>query len=60
MTETNKTPMQLADEHWAYIETIILEDLRMKMLLYKTAFIHGYRHGKDGEDGIRTESPKKS
>ena len=59
MTEPNKTPMQLADEHWNYLEYILLEEMRMKMLLYKTAFIHGHKHGKEDKDGIRTEPHKK-
>jgi len=56
--EPPKSPSQLADEHWDYLEHILLEEMRMKMLLYKIAFVHGYEHGKDGEDGVRTKPPK--
>ena len=41
------TPQQLADEHWEFIEKLVLEQLRFTMLLYKQAIIHGYKHGKE-------------
>ena len=47
MTEPNKTPEQLAEEHWNWLEGILLEEMRMKMKLYKDAFVHGYKHGQD-------------
>ncbi len=53
---------QLVDEHWELID----EFLRFQYISpegratmkhqYKTAFIHGYKHGKEEEqDGVHTE-----
>lgn len=59
-----KTPQQLADEHWDWIEGIILTQMRLTMRLFKDGFIHGYKHG-DGRnkeivhEGIRTITIKK-
>jgi len=39
MTKPNKTPQQLADEHWNWLETILRK-------IFKDAFIHGYKHGR--------------
>lgn len=30
----------LADEHWQWVESVL-------ELIYKSAFIHGYKHGKE-------------
>ncbi len=54
--EEPKTPKQLADEHWAWLEEILLEEMRMKMVLFKGAIIHGIKHGeqrKESKDGVR-------
>ena len=59
MTRPNKTPEQLANEHWNWLEGIMLEEMRMKMRLFKDAFIHGYKHGKEDRHGVRTIPPKK-
>lgn len=44
-----KTPPQLAEEHWDFIEGVLLEQLRMTMRLFKEGFIHGYKHGKKND-----------
>jgi len=44
-----KSPIQLADEHWDWLEGILLEEMRMKMRLFKDAIIHGYKHGKESK-----------
>ena len=49
--EQPKTPKQLADEHWDWQEGILLEEMRMKMMLFKGAFEHGFKHGKERKDG---------
>ena len=56
-----KDPKQLADEHWDWLETIILESMRMEMLLFKSAMVHGYKHGVEDtkNEGIRTKSREK-
>jgi len=33
-----KTAKELADDHWEYVEKIC-------EMMYKTAMIHGYKHG---------------
>ena len=35
---------KLADEHWAYVGGVCEK-------MYKDAFVHGYKHGKDDKDG---------
>ena len=35
-----KSPEQLADEHWAWV-------VRWLEMVYKDAFIHGYKHGQE-------------
>ena len=60
MTQPKKTPEQLANEHWAELEGILLESMRMQMRLFKDAFIHGFKHGKESKDGVRTRPTKKS
>ncbi len=36
------TPEQLADEHWKFI-------VKWFEMIYKDAFIHGYKHGKEAK-----------
>ena len=48
-----KTPQQMADEHWDFIEGIILLQMRLTMKLFKDGFVHGHKHGKGEEDGNR-------
>jgi len=54
-----KTPRQMAEEHWMWLESILLEEMRMKMRLFKDAFIHGYKHGKEDASGVRTRQEKR-
>ncbi len=42
-----KTPQQLADEHWNFIEGLIFTQMKLTMFLFKEGFTHGYRHGKE-------------
>ena len=58
MTTPNKTPQQLADEHWAWLEGILLESMRMQMRLFNDAFIHGFKHGKEDKH-VRTRPTKR-
>ena len=44
-----KSPEKLADEHWEWIAGLAAvygthEDMEAREYLYKTAFIHGYKH----------------
>ena len=44
MTKKIKTAELLAEEHWAWLQTILAK-------VYKDAFIHGYKHGKEKKYG---------
>ena len=44
-----KSPEKLANEHWEWIAGLAAvygmhEDMETREYLYKTAFIHGYKH----------------
>ena len=39
-----KTPSQLADEHWDWIEGIIFTQMKLAMKLFKDGLVHGYKH----------------
>ncbi len=59
MTKTKlKTPQQLADEHWDWLEGVLLTQMRLTMKLFKDGMIHGYKHGRDDER-IRTRPIQK-
>ena len=45
-----KTPEQLADEHWAYVKSVMLQQLEVTGKMYREAMIHGYKHGKEDKD----------
>ncbi len=53
-----KTPIQLASEHWEFIETMVFTQMKLTMLLFREGFIHGYRHGKENknEKGTSTKN----
>ena len=38
-----KTPRELAEEHWTWLETVLHK-------MYVDAFIHGYKHGKHDKE----------
>ena len=50
-----KTAAQLADEHWGYVKELLeLHDASQVRTVgwhYRTAFIHGYKHGQEAVDG---------
>lgn len=54
-----KTPKQLADEHWDFLEGLILTEMRLTMKLFIDGFVHGYKHGMEGKHGVRTRPTKK-
>jgi len=53
--KTEPTPESLAQEHWEYVKGLIdhigtaIQESQMQTFefLYKTAFIHGYKHGSE-------------
>lgn len=55
-----KTQEQLAQEHWNFLEGLILTEMRLTMKLFLDGFCHGYKHGKENIlEGIRTKPKKK-
>ncbi len=55
-----KSPTQLADEHWIWLEGIIFTQMKLTMRLFKDGFVHGYKHrDKEIRDGVRTRTGKK-
>jgi len=42
-----KTPKELADQHWTWVDAVLRLGLSLVEYLYKTALIHGYKHGYD-------------
>ena len=53
MTKPNKTPRQLAEEHWDWLQSILGKQREMEKKLFIDSFIHGVEHG------IRTRISKK-
>lgn len=51
-----KTPLQLADEHWDWLEGVLFTQMKLTMRLFKDGFVHGYKHGRD--DGREKRNPK--
>ena len=49
MTEA-KTPEELDEAHWKYIESLRLKALEMEKKMYIDAFIHGHKHGKEDKE----------
>ena len=50
-TKTIDGPKALAEEHWKYIKSILVEhkidttEVKLIGFHYRTAMIHGYKHG---------------
>lgn len=43
-----KTPKQLRDEHWAWIEQVLANRQAETKHMFIEGFIHGHKHGKQG------------
>ena len=35
---------KMAEEHWSWLEKVLLKQLEMQRMLYIEAIIHGYKH----------------
>lgn len=46
MAKPKKTALQLAQEHWDWLESVLFQQRQVEKLLFISAFIHGYKHGK--------------
>lgn len=45
MTKPRKSPKELAEEHWAWLQSILDAQRIMEKKLFVDAFIHGFKHG---------------
>jgi len=43
-----KSSRQLAEEHWIWLESLLSKQKEMEKKLFVDAFIHGYKHAKEG------------
>jgi len=43
----SQTDREQAEAHWMYTEKVILKMLELSKQLYKDAFIHGVKHGRE-------------
>ena len=59
MTRPLKPARQQALEHWAWIEVLILTQMKLTMQLFIDGYIHGHKHGKEEKHGVRRKPAKK-
>ena len=46
-----KTGLELAQEHWQWLQEVLDKQREMERKLFIDAFVHGYKHGKEGKEG---------
>jgi len=49
MTKKIKTSLELAQEHWSWLQNILDKQREMERKLFIDAFVHGYKHGKENK-----------
>lgn len=47
MTKPKKTSLELAQEHWSWLQEILDKEREMERKLFIDAFVQGYKHGKE-------------
>lgn len=47
MTTKRKTALELAQEHWVWLQSVLEVDRQLQRKLFIDAFVHGYKHGKE-------------
>jgi len=47
MTKKAKTSLELAQEHWTWLQGVLDKQREMERRLFIDAFIHGFKHGKE-------------
>ena len=45
VTKKLKTPLELAQEHWSWLQEILDKQREMERKLFIDAFVHGFKHG---------------
>ena len=46
-TPRKKSPMELAEDHWAWIEALMEKRQAETKYMFLEGFVHGYKHGKE-------------
>ena len=41
----NKTPLELAQEHWNWLQEVLDKQREIERKLFIDAFVHGHKHG---------------
>jgi len=49
MKQVSKSAKQLAQEHWAWLEQVLVRQQEVQKHLFISAFIHGHKHGKNSK-----------
>lgn len=49
MTKRKKLPIELAREHWLWLQSVLDKQREIEYKLFIDAFTHGYKHGKDSK-----------
>ena len=49
MAKPKKTALELAQEHWRWLSSILDKQMEMERKLFIDAFIHGFGHGKESK-----------
>ena len=49
MTSKKKTALELAQEHWSWLQSILDKQREIERKLFIDAFVHGYKHGKENK-----------
>jgi len=59
--EIKKTPLELAQEHWTWLQSILDKQREMERKIAIDFFVHGYKHGhEDKSGGFQLKGPVKS
>lgn len=45
MTKKTKTSLELAQEHWTWLQSILDVQRSIEKKLFVDAFVHGHKHG---------------
>lgn len=53
MFSSTKTPLELAQEHWNWLQSVLGRQREMERKLFIDAFVHGYKHATEERKGGR-------
>lgn len=49
MTKKLKDSLELAQEHWVWLQDVLAKQREMERKLFIDAFVHGFKHGKESK-----------